>query len=111
MIVFNIYICEVYRCPRVIEVNLYALIRNAYRPEQPACSDSGVKVVDLIRRSYLPLIEIQSDETERAVVLFPIQPDVHTLHETHIDVEEEGSSGASVSVCACSGTLECCHTN
>src|SRR6266566_7817091 len=111
MIVFDVYICEIYRCLCVIEVNLYAVIRNAYRPEQSAWSDSRIEVVDLIRRSNLPLIEIQSDEAERAVVLFPIQPNIHTLHETHIDVEEEGSGGASVRVCACSGTLEGSDSN
>ena len=111
MIVFDIYVCEIYRCRCIIEINLYAVIRNAYRPEQSAWSNSRVEVVDLIRRSNLPLIEIQSDDAERAVVLFPIQPNVHTLHKTHIDVEEEGSGGASVCICACSGTLECCHTN
>ncbi len=101
MIVFDVYICEIYRCLCVIEVNLYAVIRNAYRPEQSAWSDSRIEVVDLIRRSNLPLIEIQSDEAERAVVLFPIQSNIHTLHETHIDIEEEVTGRTIIRVCSC----------
>ncbi len=77
-------------------------MRDAYRPEQATGSDTGVEVVDLILRGNLSLIEIQSDEAERACVRFPIHPNVHTLHETHIDVEEEGGSGAGGWVCACS---------
>ncbi len=106
MIVFDVYICEIYRCLCVIEVNLYAVIRNAYRPEQSAWSDSRIEVVDLIRRSNLPLIEIQSYKGECSVVLMPIQPNVHTLHEAIVDIEEEGAGGASVRVCSCPGTLD-----
>ena len=101
MIVFYIYVCEIYRCLCVISVNLYAVIRNAYRPEQSAWSDSRVEVVDLIRRSNLLLIKIQSYEAECAKVLFPIQPNVDPLHETHVSVEEKGGSNTSLRVCAC----------
>ena len=100
MIVFDVYIGEMYRCPCILEVNLYAVIRNAYRPEQSAWSDSRVEVVNLIRRSNLPLIQIQSYETESAEVLFPIQPIIHTLDETHVSVEGKGSSNTSLRVCS-----------
>ena len=105
------YIVDYHRRPRVIKVNLHAFRRNANRPEQSALSDSGVEVVDLIWRSNLPLIEIQSDEAERAVMLLPIQPNVHALHETHIDVEEEGLRGTIVGVRPRPGTLKVCRTN
>lgn len=111
MIVCDVHVREVYRCPRVLEINIYAFIGNADRPEQPAWSDAGVEVVDLIGRSNLPLIEIQSYEAERAEVLFPIEPDVHTLHETHIDIEEEGAGATGVGLRSNAGTLDFCGRN
>ena len=86
-------------------------MRDAYRPEQATGSNTGIEVVDLIRRGNLSLIEIQSYEAESACVLFPIHPNVHTLHETHIDVEEEGGSGAVVGVCACPSPLDFSSSN
>jgi len=47
------------------------------------------------------LKEIQSDEAEGALVLFPVYSNVDTLHETIVNVEEERSGGASTSVCSC----------
>ena len=95
----------------IVEIDLYTLMRDAYRPEQAAGSNTGIEVVDLIRRGNLSLIEIQSYEAESACVLFPIHPNVHTLHETHIDVEEEGGSGAVVCVCACPCPLDLGSSN
>ena len=106
MIVRNIYVSKIHRCPCIIEINLYAVIRYAYRPEQSACSDSRVEVVDLIRKSNLPLIKIQSDETECAMMLFPIQPNVHTLYESHIHIEEEGTVGTGIRVCSSPSALD-----
>ncbi len=45
--------------------------------------------MDLICRDNLPLVEIQSDEGEGAPMPLPIQPNVETLHKTHVDVEDE----------------------
>jgi hypothetical protein len=109
--VSDLYVVEVQRCRCIIEVNLYAFTRNAYRPKQAACSNTGVEVVDLIRRDNLPLIEIQSNEGKRAVVRFIIHPNVNTLHETHIDVEDEGGSAAGVCVCSCPRPLEMSDSN
>ena len=72
VIVFDIYIVDYHRGRCVIEVDFYTLIGDAYCPEQAARSNTGIEVVDLIRRSNLPLIEIQSYEAERACVRFPI---------------------------------------
>ena len=102
----DLYVVEVHRCRCLLEVDLYAFVRNAYRPKQAAWSDTRVEIVDLIRRDNLPLVEIQSYEVEGAVVLFPVQPNVDALHKTHIDVEDEGGSGAGAGVCSCPGALE-----
>jgi hypothetical protein len=56
----------------------------------------------ILRNQRLLRKEIQSDEAEGASVLFPVHPNVGTLHETIVHVEEEWSGGASTSVCSCS---------
>ena len=69
------YVSQFDRCPCVIEVNLYTVIRNEYGPKQATRSNTRIEIVDLIGkipRDNLPLIEIQSDEAECARVLFPI---------------------------------------
>ena len=58
-------------------------------------------LIGKIARDNLPLIQIQSYEAESAPVLFPIQPNVDTLHETHIRVEVKGLSNTSLRVCGC----------
>ena len=50
------YITEFHGCRCIIEVNLHTFIGSAYRPKQAAGSDTGIEVVDLIRRDNLPLI-------------------------------------------------------
>jgi len=104
MIVSDIHVFQMYGCPCVIEVNLYAVIRNEYGPKQATRSNTRIEIVDLIgkiARDNLPLIEIQSDETESSLVLFPIQPNVNPLHEAHVSVEVKGSSNTSLRVCSC----------
>jgi hypothetical protein len=61
--------------------------------------------VDFICKGKLPLEEIQSDEAEGACVLFPVHSNVDTLHETIVNVEEERSGFAGVSVCPSPSTL------
>ena len=51
-------------------------------------------------RGQLPLKEIQSDEAEGTLMLFPVHANVDTFHETIVHVEEESSGGASSSVCS-----------
>ena len=97
-------VAQVHRSRCVNEVDLYALIRDAYRPKQATWGNTGVVVVNFIRKGKLPLKEIQSDEAEGPSVLFPVHPNVDTLHETIVDVEEEWSGGASMSVCSCPST-------
>ena len=58
-------------------------------------------LIGKIARDNLPLIEIQSDEAESSLVLFPIQPNVNSLHEAHVSVEGKGSSNTSLRVCSC----------
>jgi len=104
MIVCDIYVFKLYRCPCFIEVNLYPVIRNEYGPKQAARSNTRIEIVDLIgkiARDNLPLIEIQSDEAESSMVLFPIHPNVDPLHEAHISVEVKGSRNTSLLVCSC----------
>ena len=109
MIVLDLYIREMYRCLCVIEVNHYAVIRNEYGPKQATRSNTRIEIVDLvgkIARDNLPLIKIQSDETECAIVLFPIHPNVDPLHEAHVSVEGKGSSSTSLRVCCCTLTVD-----
>src|SRR5438552_16280507 len=101
MKVSDIYVTEMYRCPCVIKVNLYTVIRNAYGPKQTTRSNTRIEIVDLIgkiARDNLPLIEIQSNEAESSVVFFPIQSNVDPLHEAHVSVEVKGSSNTSLRV-------------
>lgn len=103
MKVSDIYVFQMYRCSCVIEVNLYAVIRNAYGPKQTTRSNTRIEIVDLIgkiTRDNLPLIEIQSNEAESSVVLFPIHPNVDPLHEAHVSVEGKGSRHTSLRVCS-----------
>lgn len=109
MIVSDIYVSEIYRCPCVIEVNLYAVIRNEYGPKQATRSNTRIEIVDLIgkiARDNLPLIEIQSYEAESSLVLFPIQSNVDSLHEAHVSVEVKGSSSTSLRVCSCTRPID-----
>ena len=103
MIVSDIYVAQMYRCPCVIEVNLYAVIRNTYGPKQATRSNTRIEIVDLIGKipgDNLPLIEIQSDEAECAIVLFPIHPNLGPLHEAHVCIEGKGSSNTGLRVCS-----------
>jgi hypothetical protein len=68
-----------------------------------------VVVVDL--KGKLPLKEIQSDEAEGACVLFPVHPNVDTLHETIVNIEEKRSGGASTSVCSRPSTRYVCDAH
>ena len=109
MIVSDIYVSEIYRCPCVIEVNLYAVIRNEYGPKQATRSNTGIEIVDLIgkiARDNLPLIEIQSNEAESSLVLFPIQPNVDPLHEAHVSIEVKGTFNTRFRVCSCSRPVD-----
>lgn len=104
MKVCDIYVFQMHRCPCVIEINLYPVIRNAYGPKQATRSNTRIEIVDLIgkiARDNLPLIEIQSYEAESSLVLFPIHPHVDPLHEAHVSVEGKGSSNTSLRVCSC----------
>ena len=104
MKVSDIYVSEINRCPCVIEVNLYPVIRNAYGPKQATRSNTRIEIVDLIgkiTRDNLPHIEIQSDEAESSLVLFPILPNVDPLHEAHVSVEGKGSRDTSLRVSSC----------
>jgi len=109
MIVLDIYVSEKYRCPCVIEINLYPVIRNAYGPKQATWSNTRIEIVDLIgkiARDNLPLVEIQSYEAECAVVLFPIRPNIDPLHEAHVSVEGKGSSYTRLPVCSCTRSVD-----
>ena len=104
MIVSDIHVFQMYRCPCVIEVNLYPVIRNEYGPKQATRSNPRIEIVDLIgeiARDNLPLIEIKSYEAESSLVLFPIHPNVDPLHEAHVSVEVKGSRNISLRVCSC----------
>src|SRR6266700_100062 len=98
-----------YRCPCVIDVNLYPVIRNAYGPKQATRSNTRIEIVDLIgkiARDNLPLVEIQSDKAECASVLFAVQPDVGPLHKAHVSVEVKGSRNTGLPVCSCTRPVD-----
>ena len=86
----GLQVAHVHRSRGVIEVDLYALIGDADRPKQATGKNTGVVVVDFILRGQRLLRkEIQSDEAEGAGVLFPVHPNVDTLHEPIVHVKEE----------------------
>lgn len=67
--------------------------------------------MDLSSSGNLPLKEIQSDETEGALVLFSVHPDVGTLHEAVVDIEAEGLVMPGFCVGSSSRTLDMCQAN
>lgn len=71
----------------MISVDLHAVIGDEDGPEHTAWGDPRVKVVDLIRRSHRPLVEIESNKAEGGVVRFLVDRDVVTLHEAHVRFE------------------------
>jgi hypothetical protein len=108
----GLQVAKVHRSRCFIEVDLYALIGDAYGPKQATGKNTGVVVVDFILRGQRLLRkEIQSDEAEGAPVLFPVHPNVDPLHEPIVHVEEERSGGASSSVCSCPSTLYVCDAH
>lgn len=108
----GLQVAQVHRGRCLTEVDLYALIGDADRPKQATGGNTGVVVVDFILRNQRLLRkEIQSDEAEGASVLFPVHPNVDTLHETIVHVEEESSGGASTSVCSCPSTRYVCEAH
>ena len=106
VVVPDLYVAEFHRCCCIIEIDFYTVIGSAYRPEKAAGSDAGIEVMNLICRGNLSLIEVQSYEAERSLVLFSVYSDVSTLHEAHIHVEEQGRSCAGAYVCSCSRSLD-----
>ena len=100
----GLQVSKVHRGRCVIEVDLYALIGDAYGPKQATGGNTGVVVVDL--KGKLPLKEIQSDEAEGACVLFPVHPNVDPLHETIVHVVDKRSGFAGASVCPCPSPLD-----
>src|SRR2546430_9662237 len=79
----GLQVSKVHRGRCVIEVDLYALIGDAYRPKQATGGNTGVVVVDL--KGKLPLKKIQSDEAEGAMVLFPVHPNVEDRKSTRLN--------------------------
>jgi hypothetical protein len=88
VVVPGVQVGKVHRSHCLLEVDLDALIGDADRPKQTTGEHTGVVVVDFICNGKLPLKEVQSDEAEGAVVLFPVHPNVDPLHETIVHVEE-----------------------
>ena len=102
---------EVHGSRCAIQVDFDALIGDPYRPKHAIGRDAGVEVVDLIGRDNLSLIEVQSNKTEGAGVLLSIDPDVDTLHETHVHVEQQGVLFAGARVDAHPSPSEGRNTN
>src|SRR5215813_9414292 len=70
---------------------LHAVRGERDRPEQTAGFIPWIDGSKLTRRICQILIEIQSEKDKGPVALFPVHPDVGSLHEAHIVVEEEAS--------------------
>src|SRR2546423_10242116 len=72
--------------------------RQRHGPEQAISPDARVKVMSLITeihkvRSQRPLVEIDSNEHKRSVVVFPVLADVLAIHEAHVSIEHTRRSG------------------
>lgn len=107
----GLQVAQLHRGRCVIEVDLYTLIGDAYRPEQTTRGYTGIVVVDFVCKGKLPLKEIQSNEAEGTCVLVPIHADVDTFHETIVNVEEERHAGTGTGICSCPTTCKMCDAH
>jgi hypothetical protein len=58
VVVLDLYMVDCHRGRCIVQIDLYTLMGDAYRPKQATWSDTGIEVVDLIRRGNLSLIQI-----------------------------------------------------
>jgi hypothetical protein len=78
------------------------ILRGWDNPEKPIWRDSGAVIVDLtggtekrrvcgieIVRVELTLVNVESNEHERPVVVFTIFTHVHALHSAHVSAKRE----------------------
>lgn len=63
-----------------------AIVRHWNRPEQAIRGDVRVVVVNLIRSNWT-VEYVESDETERRVVVFPVDGNVLADHEAHVSLK------------------------
>jgi len=100
VVVLDLEIGDIQRGGCIFEVDMDAIGGEPNRPEQATLGDSGVEVVDLVRRVNLTLVDIQSNESECPPVATPVERDEGALHEAHVHVEEERGFLARLRICA-----------
>ena len=61
-------------------------MRHRNRPEQAIRGDVRVVIMNLIRSNWT-VEDVESDETERCVVMLAVDGDVFAHHEAHIRLE------------------------
>src|SRR5437870_10978188 len=93
----------------VIVVDVDPAVGDPNGPEEATGRNARAHVVDLMRigrqRIYLILIDIESDEPERSLMVPSIHADVLPLHEPVVAVEQQGGLLASPGIRAGAGAL------
>ena len=85
-----------------VKVGLYRILGGWDNPEKTIRRDSGAVIVDLtggtkkrrvcgieIVRVELTLVNVESNEHERPVVVFMIFTHIHALHSAHVSAKRE----------------------
>lgn len=90
------------RCETFVKIGMYRIVRGWDDPEKPIGRDSGAVVVSLFAGSAkrrvrgieivwveLTLVNVESNEHERAVVVFTVFAYVLALHGAHVSAKRE----------------------
>ena len=81
------------RGPAAAEMYFDALPGQRQRPKDAVRVGVRIVVVNLVRSNWT-LEQIESNETERRLIVLAVLCDVDAVHETHIRLERERSDGA-----------------
>jgi len=116
VIVLHIQTGNAQRGLALLKINVHAVVWNGYRPKEAFFVNSGIEIVDLlgIRVRSRTREDIQSNESESAVVNFAVAPDIRSGHETVVGVEEQmtwlvarfGPGSSASYICQANETLE-----
>ena len=97
---------------------MHAAVGKGYCPEEALFVDSGIEIVDLlgIRVRSRTREDVQSNESEGAVVNSAVAPDIRSGHETVVGVEEQMTwllawfrpDSSASNICQADETLEVC---
>jgi len=113
MIVLDVNVVGLKSCSSSGKIDRDCVFGNRDRPEQPAVSDPGIEIVNLLT---IQVKYIKSYERERAVVIAPVRSNELTAHEAHVSFEvevlgwltENGMSSRAANGCPTHKAVEVC---